>query len=189
MQGHPIRATFVLAAVLAALVLSTAPAAAKTDVFSDSFDSTVTDTSCGFPVEVRDVGKVMGRLFFDAAGNFVKIELTNAGVRTLTNPATGLSATQDLQILFKNTNQVDLGGGLLALDQTTVGAFTLRGPDGSVLLRGHGPVSAHLVINPEAESEEDFLVSEDVFFTHGSHPDDATYCQALTAAIGPGATP
>jgi hypothetical protein len=53
-----------------------------------------------------------------------------------------------------------------------------------VLLRGHGPVSAHLVINLEAETEEDFLVSEDVFFSHGSHPSDAAYCQALTAAIG-----
>ena len=184
-----VRSPFVLVAMLAVLVLTAAPAAAKTVVFRDTFDSTATDTSCGFPVEVRDVGTVMGRLFFANDGTFVKIELTNAGVRTLTNPTTGLSATQDFQILLTNTNQVDLGGGLVALDQTTVGPFTLRGPDGGVLLRGHGPVSAHLVINPAAESEEDFLVSEDVFFAHGAHPDDATYCQALTAAIAPGATP
>lgn len=189
MHRHFFRSPFVLVAVLALLVLAAAPAAAKTVVFTGPFDSTVTDASCGFPVEVRDVGKVVGRLFFDNAGNLVKIELINVGVRTLTNPATGLSATQDFQILFKNTNQVDLGGGLFALDQTTVGEFTLRAPDGTVLLRGHGPESAHIVINVEAESEEDFLVSEDVFFAHGSNPDAATYCQALTAAIGPGATP
>jgi hypothetical protein len=184
-----LRSPFLLVAVLVLLALAVAPAAAKTVVFTGPFDSTVTDASCGFPVEVRDVGKVVGRLFFDAAGNLVKVDLIDVGVRTLTNPATGLSATQDFQILFKNSNQVDLGGGLFALDQTTVGEFTLRGPDGSVLLRGHGPVSAHLVINPEAASEDDFLVSEDIFFAHGSHPDEAAYCQALTAAIGPRATP
>ncbi len=114
--------------------------------------------------------------------------LNQAGVRTYTNLETGLSATQDFQTLFKNTNVVDNGDGTLTLDQTTVGSGTLRGPDGAVLLRGHGPVSAHLVINPSAESEDDFLISQDIFFSHGFHPSEDAFCQALTAAIGPGAT-
>jgi len=58
-----------------------------------------------------------------------------------------------------------------------------------VLLRSYGPVTAHLVINPEATSEADFLVSREVVFEHGFHPSDEAYCQALTAAIGPDATP
>jgi hypothetical protein len=170
------------------LVLVAAPAAAKTVTFSGTYDGTLTTAPCGFDVQTRDAGKAMGRLFFAHDGTLVKVDVTNAGTTTLTNLTNGLSVTQDYQILFKNTNQTDLGNGLLAVDQTTVGAFTMRGPDGRVLLRGHGPESAHLVLDFNATSDADFVVSKDVYFSHGAHASDAAYCQALTAAIGPGAT-
>jgi hypothetical protein len=184
MYRHPIRTMFVLAAMLAALVLSSAPAAARTTPFSFTYDDTTIESPCGFPMEVHNVGKAMGRVFFDADGNFVKIELTNAGVVTLTNPANGLSATSRYQTLFKNFNQVDNGDGTLTLDQTTVGASSLYGPNGELLLRTHGPMTVHLTINPEASDPADFIVSLEVVSEHGSHPDDEAQCQALTAAIG-----
>jgi len=177
-----VRSPFVLVAVLALLVFAAAPAAARTTTFSETFDVTSTAAPCGFSVQIHDVGKNMFRFQSD------QFALNQAGVRTYTNPETGLSATQDFQNLFTNTNVVDNGDGTLTLDQTTVGSGTLRGPDGAVLLRGHGPVSAHLVINPSAESEDDFIISQDIFFSHGSHPSEDAFCQALTAAIGPGAT-
>ena len=34
------------------------------------------------------------------------------------------------------------------------------------------------------ESEDDFLISQEIFFSHGSHPSEDAFCEALTAAIG-----
>jgi hypothetical protein len=179
-----VRSTFtVLVAVLAVLALGAAPAAARTTPFSFDYDGTFTAAPCGFDVQIRDVGTAHGRSSPD------RFDITNAGVVTYTNLANNLSATDTYQVLFKNFNQVeDPETGFISGDQTVVGAGTLRGPDGRVLLRSHGPRTIHLVINPNATNEEDFIVSLEVVSEHGSHPSDEAYCQALTAAIGPGAT-
>jgi hypothetical protein len=182
MPRHLLRAATVLAALLTILVLGTAPAAARTTTLTDPFDVTATAAPCGFAVQIRDVGTNMFRFHDD------RVDLSQSGVRTYTNLANGLSATQDFQTLFKNSNTVfDEATGYFSLDQTTMGSGTLRGPDGRVLLRDHGPVSAHLVINPSAESEDEFLISQEIFFSHGAHPSEAAYCAALTTAIGPDA--
>jgi hypothetical protein len=183
MPRHLVRSTFVLA-VLAVLALAAAPAAAKTTPFSSTYDDTFTAAPCGFDVQIRDAGKVLGRFSPD------RVDVTNAGVTTFTNLANNLSATDTYQALFKNFNQVeDPETGYISGDQTVVGAGTLRGPDGTVLLRSHGPRTVHLVINPNATNDEDVVVSLEVVSEHGAHPSDEAFCQALTAAIGPGATP
>jgi hypothetical protein len=171
-----VRAPFVLALVAA-------PVAARTTTFSETFDFTFTEAPCDFAVQIHDVGKNVFRFHDD------RVDLTQGGVRTYTNLVNGLSATQSFQTVFKNSNTVeDPATGYLSLDSTTVGSGTLRGPDGRVLLRDHGPVSAHIVINPNAASEDAFLISQEIFFSHGSHPSEDAFCRALTAAIGPGAT-
>jgi hypothetical protein len=184
MHRLPIRATFVLTAVLVALLIASVPAAAKATPFSSTYDDTTIESPCGFPMEVHNVGKAMGRVFFDANGTFVGVDVTNAGFVTLTNPVNGLSATSRYQTLFKNFNQVDNGDGTFTLDQTTVGASSLYGPNGELLLRIHGPMTVHLVINPEAPDPADFIVSMEVVSEHGSHPDDEAQCQALRSALG-----
>ena len=106
MHRHLVRSTFVFAAVLAVLALGGTPAAAKATAFADAYDGTTTDASCGFAVQVHDVGKVLGRLFFDADGAFVGVDVANSGVVTDTNLDNGLSVTGTYQVLFKNFNQV-----------------------------------------------------------------------------------
>ena len=181
MPRHLIRAATVLAAVAALLAFFAGPVVARTTTLTETFDVTATAAPCGFAVQIHDVGTNMFRFHDD------RVDLTQSGVRTYTNLANGLSATQDFQTLFKNTDVVDNGDGTLTLDQTTVGSGTLRGPDGAVLLRGHGPVWAHLIIDPSAESEDDFLIFQEIVFSHGSHRSEDTYCQALTVAIETGA--
>ncbi len=179
MYRHPIRTMFVLAAVVAALVLSSSAVATRTTPFSSTYDALTTESPCGYPLERHDVGKAHGRSSPD------RFDVTNAGVVVWTNLANGLSVTQKYQTLFKNANFVDNGNGTLTLDQTTVDSSTMYGPNGEVLLRDHGPVTTHLTINPEASDPDDFVVSQEIVFAHGAHPD---FCEALTAAIGPGAT-
>jgi hypothetical protein len=167
-----------LAAVLATLMLASVPAAARTTPFSSTYEETTTDTSCGFPLERHDVGKAHGRSSPD------RFDVTNAGVATYTNLANGLSVTQKYQVLFKNANFVDNGDGTLTLDQTVVGASTLYGPNGEVLLRDHGPITVHLTINPGAPDPNDFVVSQEIVFEHGSHADTELYCQTVATALG-----
>ncbi|MFL5758327.1 MAG: hypothetical protein ACJ789_01235 [Thermomicrobiales bacterium] len=178
MYRHPIRAMFVFAALLAALVLASVPAAARTTPFSFSYDGTETESPCGFPVEYDDVGTAIGR------ASESRFELTNAGTATYTNLANGLSVTVQYETLFKNLNQVDNGDGTISFDATAVGASTMYSASGDVLLRDHGPVTTHLTIMPTETGP--LFVSAEVVFEHGAHPD---FCQALTAAIGPGVTP
>ena len=171
------RLVFILAAALAVLAIST-PVAAKTTTFSSSYDSVETDASCGFAVERHDIGKAMGRAKSDG-----RVDVTNAGVATITNLANGLSVTQKYQALFKNAATVDNGDGTVTIVQKVVGASTVYGSNGEVLLRTHGPITTRLVLRFTDEGVE--FVSQEVIVEHGSHDG---FCEALTVAIGPGAT-
>jgi hypothetical protein len=166
-----VRSPFVLAAVLAVLALAVGPVAARTTPFAFTYDVTdEPDTSCGFLVLRDDVGTARGR-----AGDG-RFDLTNAGVATLTNPENGLFVTQTYQVLFKNRNQVVDENGILSVDNTAVGPSTLSAPDGTVLLRNHGPIRVHLVI----DLTSDTLISREVTFEHGAHDG---YCETLAAAL------
>jgi hypothetical protein len=178
MHRHLIRATFMLAAVLAVLTLASAPVAARTTPFSSTYDETTTDTSCGFPLERHSVGKAFGRSSPD------RFDVTNAGVDTLTNLENGLSVTLEYQALFKNANFVDNEDGTVTLDQTTVGASTLYGPNGEVLLRSHGPMTIHITFIPPDEEHDLIIISQEILFEHGSHPSTELFCQTVAAALG-----
>jgi hypothetical protein len=179
MHRYPIRATFVLAAMLAALVLTSTPAAARTTPFSFTYVTTdEPDTSCGFLVLRDDVGKAMGR------ASDSRFDITNAGVATLTNPDNGLFVTQEYQVLFKNGNFVTNADGTEESDNTAVGPSTLYDMNGNVLLRSYGPITVHLVIDPSLPFPDN-IISQEITFAHGAHDG---YCETLTAAIGPEAT-
>jgi len=177
MKRSLVRSSFIFVAMFMLLAVS-APAAAKATPFSFDYDATTTESLCGFTVERHDVGTAHGR------GKPASFDLTNAGVATLTNLETGLSVTEKYQILFKNFNFVENADGTLSSDQTQVGAFKMIGSDGKVLLRGHGPITVRLIINPEATTDEAFFVSREIIVEHGAHPSDELYCQTLTTAIG-----
>jgi hypothetical protein len=166
-----IRAPFVLAAVLSVLALVAAPVAARTTHFSFTYDVTdEPDTSCGFLVLRDDVCTAMGR------ASDTRFVLTNAGVATLTNPENGLFVTQKYQVLFKNRNVVTVDG-TRSFDNTAVGPSTLYDANGTVLLRSHGPIRVHLVI----DLASDTVISQEVTFEHGAHDG---YCETLSAALG-----
>lgn len=168
-----------IAGVIALLTVAVAPAAAKASAFTFDYDGTVTDTTCGIPLEYYDVGKGSGRIFVDNTGAFTGIDLKNDGTAIYTNLKTGLSATLKYRALFKNFNEVDNGDGTFSADQTVVGASTLYGPNGEVLQRGHGPITLHLTYIP-TENGPNFI-SQEITFEHGARPD---LCSALIAAIG-----
>jgi hypothetical protein len=172
MHRMTLRTPFVLAAVLAVLALAAGPVAARTTPFSFDYVSIgEIDASCGFPVVRDDVGTAMGRV---SDGRY---DITNAGVATLTNPANGSFVTQRYQALFKNRNQVVDEDGILSFDSTVVGASTLYDANGTVLLRNHGPIRVHLVI----DLASDTLISREVTFAHGAHDG---FCETLAEALG-----
>ena len=179
-----VRSPFVLVAMLAVLVLTAAPASAapgdaRTTPFSFTYDGTgqppELDTSCGFLVERVDVGKGMGR------ASATRFDITNAGVATITNPENGLFVTQEYQVLFNNNNfSTDAATGYQESDNTAVGPSTLYDMDGNVLLRNHGPITVHFVMDPSLPFPEN-IVSQEITFEHGAHDG---YCETLTAALG-----
>ena len=184
-----VRSPFVLVAVLALLALAAGPVATRTasaactdhsDACTTSFSFTFgptdeTDDSCGFLVAFSNTGKAMGRA--SATG----VDITNAGVITFTNPdIDGLFVTQKYQILFKNGNfATDPATGYESFDSTTVGPSTLYDMNGNVLLRNHGPVTTHLVMDPSLPFPES-LISQEITFEHGAHDG---YCETLAAAL------
>jgi hypothetical protein len=176
MHRQIIRSTFVLAAVLTLLALVAGPVAARTTTFSFTFGPTdETDTSCGFLVEFSNVGKAMVR------ASDTRFDISNTGVATLTNPENGLYVTQEYNILFQNRNFVtDPVTGYQSSDNTAIGPSTLYAPDGTVLLRHHGPITVHFVMDPSLPYPEN-IISDEVTFEHGAHDD---YCETLTAALG-----
>jgi hypothetical protein len=176
------RTLLAFTAVLAILALAVAPVAARATPFSFTFEDTFTDDTCGFLVERHNDGKGSGRLFFDAEGNLVGVDVVNAGVSTITSLDNGASVTEKFQVLFKNFNFVDNGDGTQSQYQTTVGASTLYDQNGEVLLRSHGPMTVHLTLIPTDTGP--IIVSAEVVFEHGSHADTETYCGVLAGALG-----
>jgi hypothetical protein len=180
MYCHFMLATFMLAAMFAALVLTSTPAAARTTPFSFTYDVTdEPDTSCGFLVLRDDVGKAMGR------ASDSRFDITNTGIATLTNPDNGLFVTQEYEVLFKNGNFVTNADGTQESDNTAVGTSTLYDMNGNVLLRSYGPETVHFVMDPSLPFPDN-IISQEITFEHGAHDG---YCETLIAAIGPGATP
>jgi hypothetical protein len=171
-----IRSPFVLAAVLAVLALAAGPVAARTTPFSFDYDVTdEPDTSCGFLVLRDDVGRATGR------ASETRFDLTNAGVATLSNPENGRYVTQQYQVLFQNRNFVtDPVTGYQSSDNTAIGPSTLYAPDGTVLLRSHGPIRVHFVMDPSLPFPDN-IISQEVTFAHGAHDG---YCETLTVALG-----
>ena len=166
------------AAVLTILALAVAPAAARTTPFSfDYVTIDEPDTSCGFLVLRDDVGKGMGR------SSDTRFDITNAGVATLTNPDNGLFVTQEYQVLFKNNNFVTNADGTESFDNTAVGTSTLYDMNGNVLLRSHGPITIHTVVDPSLPFPEN-IISQEITFEHGAHPSDELFCQVLAEELG-----
>jgi hypothetical protein len=175
MHRPSLRSLFTLAAVLAALVLGSAPVAAKTTPFSfDYVTVDEPDTSCGFLVLTNGVGTARVR------ASETRFDISNTGVSTLTNPENGLFVTQKYNILFKNRNFVtDPVTGYQSSDNTAVGPSTPYDMDGNVLLRSHGPIRVHFVMDPSLPFPDN-IISQEITFEHGAHDG---YCETLTAAL------
>jgi hypothetical protein len=84
----------VLAATLAGVAGASVAGAVPPERFTEEFEDQFTDTeSCDFPINLHFVGSIDFTLFFDSAGNLVRVQGIGSDVGTATNPANGKTAT------------------------------------------------------------------------------------------------
>ena len=171
------RLASVMTALAAVLVLS-APVAARAFPFHGEYGGSGPDVLCGLDVVNVNQGTYSGRSFVDGSGAQVRFDIKNSGTDTYTYAATGLSVTWAYELLFKNFNGVDNGDGTISGDQTTVGKSTWYGPSGAKLFIENGPITVHLEIDFNVDPP---LFQSTVLSQHGHHPD---VCQAVRTALG-----
>jgi len=84
---------FVFAAVLTSVVGASVAGAVAPERFTEEFEDQFTDTeSCDFPIDLHFMGSIDFTLFFDSAGNLIRVQGVGSDVGTATNPANGKTA-------------------------------------------------------------------------------------------------
>lgn len=184
------RSSLVLTALIALLVLTAVPAAARTESSLDRFDDTVTEEFCGLPLEIHSSGTFSFRVFFDRNDDFVKVVAKVNGEIILTNPATGLSAKDQFVTVFTIFPDVDNGDGTKTGKVQQKGTLTrLKGPTGKVLLSSHGRLNTINTVRVDENGEFVAVVSSEILYQRGTFPEtddvDALYCEKLVPAIAP----
>jgi|SRR5262245_20522899 len=142
-----VRASVVVVGVcfLALATGTVARAAAPSQFRFTETDSFTDTTSCSFPIEVNLTVTHVGRVYFDNAGNVVRLTDEHSAIGTNTGNGITLKESDHWVDMVDSTDHVKevglpihiqgMGGGLVIRDA----GFLVFGPDGLELMHGPHP--------------------------------------------------
>ena len=185
-----IRATALVLGVAAMILWPAGNAfAAKPLTFHENFEETFEEELCGIPV----IGHIQGvnnfTVFFDQEGNEVRVLGTGQAVVTWTNPENGKTVSLSTAGSFQGTFEVNPDGTVTFTD-TFAGLpeniFVSR-RDKLVMDVGRITFTTTVDFGDPEDPEDDVLVSSEITFLAGPHPeaesDFTLFCEVITAAL------
>lgn len=179
----------VLVGATAAVMTTGLPATAKPlekGTFTETFAFQEADF-CGVEgLNVEGMGEISGRFLLNAKAGLPSGKQNTRLTRTVTNPATGLSATDTAVVLEKDLKVTDNGDGTVTILVLATGNATLvSDSSGKVIARNPGQIRYQIVIDlggtPLDPSDDEFV--EFLGFVKESTGRNDDFCAAAVAAI------
>lgn len=185
-----LRATLLSLSVLAMVLLPAVNSfAVPPAVFHVNFDETFEEELCGIFVLGHAQGVDNFKVFFDQEGNEIRVLGSGQGAVTWTNPENGKSVSLSFAGSFQGT-AVENPDGTVTFTDTFAGLpenIFVSPHESLVMDVGRITFVTTVDFGDPEDPEDDVVVSSEIAFVAGPHPeadsDFTLFCEAITAAL------